>query len=147
MQKLSDQGFSVSIPDESDLYTWDASFHGFEKGTPLARDLSQATWAGGQIILRLAFPSQYPNAPPYVRVIRPRFAFRTGHVTIGGSICTEMLTSQGWSSTMTVESVLVGIRANMLVGGARLDLRIKQDYSEMEAREAFDRMVKQHGWY
>lgn len=139
------QGFSVSVPDESDLYTWDAQFFGFDKGSPLAKDLAKVP--GGKIELRLSFPSQYPSAPPYVRVIRPRFQFRTGHVTIGGSICTEMLTSVGWSSTMTVESVLVGIRANMLVGGARLDLRIKQDYSEAEAQEAFNRMVREHGWY
>lgn len=82
---------------------------------------------GKRILLRLSFPSTYPAAPPYVRVIRPRFAFRTGHVTIGGSICTEMLTSAGWSSTMTVESVLVGIRANMIIGGARLDLAKRYD--------------------
>jgi hypothetical protein len=48
---------------------------------------------------------------------------------------------------MTVESVLLAIRANMLVGGARLDLRNKADYSEAEAREAFNRMVRDHGWY
>ena len=78
-----------------------------------------------------------------------------GSIFIGFLVCAaaiiefkaEMLTSVGWSSTMTVESVLVGIRANMLVGGARLDLRIKQDYSEAEAQEAFNRMVREHGWY
>ena len=60
---------------------------------------------------------------------------------------TEMLTSHGWSSAMTIESVLLAIRANMLVGGARLELRNQQDYSEAEAREAFNRMVREHGWY
>ena len=102
---------------------------------------------GKRILLRIAFPSTYPTAPPYVRVIRPRFQFRTGHVTIGGSICTEMLTSHGWSSTMTIESVLLSIRTNMLVGGARLDLSKRHDYSEAEAREAFNRMVQQHNWF
>ena len=58
-----------------------------------------------------------------------------------------MLTSHGWSSAMTIESVLLAIRANMLVGGARLELRNQQDYSEAEAREAFNRMVREHGWY
>ena len=144
--KAPDQGFSVSLPDESDLYTWDAAFYGFDRGSPLEADLRRAH-TGGRIELRISFPSQYPSAPPYVRVLRPRFAFRTGHVTIGGSICTEMLTSVGWSSTMTVESVLVGIRANMLVGGARLDLSNKRDYSEAEAQEAFHRMVREHGWH
>ena len=102
---------------------------------------------GGRIDLRIAFPSSYPSAPPYIRVLRPRFVYRTGHVTIGGSICTEMLTSVGWSSTMTVESVLLGIRANMLVGGARIDTSNRRDYSEAEAREAFNRMKRDHGWH
>ena len=37
------------------------------------------------IMLRLYFQSSYPASPPYVRVIRPRFQFRTGHITIGTS--------------------------------------------------------------
>ena len=138
-------GFSVELPDGDNLYTWDAHFFDFEKGTALAKDLQKVP--NQRIDLRIAFPSSYPNAPPYVRVLRPRFAYRTGHVTIGGSICTEMLTSTGWSSTMTVESVLLGIRANMLVGGARLEPRDKRDYSEAEAREAFNRMKRDHGWH
>jgi len=139
------QGIAVKVPDESDAYHWHAEFFNFEKDTPLANDLKRVP--GGRIILSVRFPSAYPSLPPYIRVIRPRFAFRTGHVTIGGSICTEMLTNQGWTPTMTMESVLLGIRTNMLVGGARLDLRMTADYSEHEARMAFDRMVREHGWY
>ena len=139
------QGFDVSIPDESDVYTWQAEFFNFDKGSALDKDLKKVP--GKRIVLSVAFSSSYPATPPYVRVIRPRFAFRTGHVTIGGSICTEMLTSQGWLPSMTMESVLLGIRTNMLVGGARLDPHNKHDYSEMEAKVAFDRMVREHGWY
>jgi len=138
-------GFSVELPDEHNLYTWEAHFFEFEAGTPLARDLARVP--SRRIDLRIAFPSSYPSAPPYIRVLRPRFQMRTGHVTIGGSICTEMLTSAGWSSAMTIESVLLAIRANMLSGGARLELRNRMDYSEAEAREAFNRMVREHGWY
>ena len=141
------QGFSVDLPDPDNLYTWDAHFFGFEKGSALAQDLKKSRHTNGRIELRIAFPSSYPAAPPYIRVIRPRFAFRTGHVTLGGSICTEILTTQGWASTMTVESALISIRTNMLVGGARLDLADKRDYHEAEAREAFDRMMRTHGWY
>ena len=94
-------------------------FFGFERSTPLGKDLAKVP--GKRIVLQVSFSSDYPTQPPYVRVIRPRFAFRTGHVTIGGSICTEMLTNQGWSPTMTMESVLQSIRVNMLEGGARLD--------------------------
>jgi ubiquitin-protein ligase len=143
--EAASQGIAVSVPDEADAYHWQAEFFDFEKGSPLAKDLSRVP--GGRIVLSVRFSSAFPSAPPYVRVIRPRFAFRTGHVTIGGSICTEMLTNQGWTPTMTMESVLLGVRTNMLIGGARLDLRITADYSEQEARMAFDRMVREHGWF
>ena len=56
-----------------------------------------------------------------------------------------------WSSTMTMESVLLSIRQNMVEGGARIASRGDQaysteDYSEAEAKDAFDRMMRQHGW-
>ena len=35
----------------------------------------------------------------------------------------------------------------MLVGGARLDPTNRHDYSEMGAKVAYDRMVREHGWY
>ena len=149
IQKAEPAGFEVSVPDESYAFLWEVDFFDFEKGTPLAKDLQKVR--GGRITLHVAFPADFPSRPPYVRVIRPRFAFRTGHVTIGGSICTEMLTSAGWSSTMTMESVLLSIRQNMVEGGARIASRGDQaysteDYSEAEAKDAFDRMMRQHGW-
>ena len=100
---------------------------------------------------------------------------------------------------MTMESVLLAIRTNMLIGGARIDLRYRAraafpracvramavsqcplstpsacarhtplrfaahptltslpsptragngpEYSEAEAREAFNRMMREHGWF
>lgn len=47
----------------------------------------------------------------------------------------------------TIEAVIVSIRAQFLEGGARLDLSNKRDYTEAEAKEAFDRMVQTHGWH
>ena len=55
------------------------------------------------------FPENYPHEPPFIRVVFPRFAFRTGHVTIGGSICMEALTPSGWSSARSLESYFVEI--------------------------------------
>ena len=46
----------------------------------------------------------------------------------------------------TVEAVLVSIRANLIEGGARIDLSNRTDYTEAEAREAFERMRATHGW-
>src|SRR5687767_6136649 len=115
----------------------------------------------------MIFPPNFPFGPPFIRVIRPRFMFRTGHVTIGGSICTEMLTNkvniasvlrvsvlkqsadaQGWSPANTIEATLVSVRTNLITANppAALDLSNRLDYTEAEARDAFNRMVAQHGW-
>jgi ubiquitin-conjugating enzyme E2 Q len=122
------QGYSVT-PVRDNLYLWELKFFNFDPKDPIA------------------FPATYPLNPPFVRVIRPRFQFRTGHVTIGGSICTELLTNSGWTAANTIEAVIVSIRAQFLEGGARLDLSNTRDYSENEAKEAFDRMVQVHGWH
>jgi hypothetical protein len=117
-------------------------------------------------MLEFWFPFDYPNNPPFVRVVRPRFAFRTGHVTVGGSICMEVLTSSGWLPTNDVETVIIQIRAEMNGGGAKLDQvhdyiivfcfvlpcadAIRQDnhtdYDEGEAFAAFDRVASDHKW-
>jgi ubiquitin-protein ligase len=137
------QGYSVA-PVRDNMYHWEVKFFNFENTEPIAQDLAKTKHK--YILLHVTFPPTYPFNPPFIRVIRPRFAFRTGHVTIGGSICTELLTNSGWTPANTVESALVSIRANLILGGARLDLHNKNDYTEAEAREAFERMRQQHGW-
>jgi ubiquitin-conjugating enzyme E2 Q len=81
-----------------------------------------------------------------VRVVRPRFAFHTGHVTVGGSLCNELLTRKGWSPENTIEAVLMTVRSSFMAGGARLDRSNRADYTMQEAKVAYDRLVAQHGW-
>ncbi len=49
-------------------------------------------------------------------MLSPRFALRSGHVTIGGSICMDLLTMSGWSPVNSIESVLIQIRTEMVTG-------------------------------
>jgi len=137
------QGCSV-VPIKDNLYHWEVRFFDFDSKELLAQDIAKTK--NKCILLHMTFPKTYPMNPPFIRVINPRFVYRTGHVTVGGSICTEMLTNSGWSPANSVESVLVSIRTNLITGGARLDMANKTDYSESEAKIAFDRMVAQHGW-
>ena len=46
---------------------------------------------------------------------------------------------------MTVESVLISVRSNMVVGGGRIDLANKSDYTSREAKVAFERMMVRVG--
>jgi len=132
-------------PLNDNLYKWELKLFNFDKTDPIAQDM--AKFKVKSILLHVIFPENYPFSPPYIRVIKPRFQYRTGHVTIGGSICMEMLTNKGWSPANTVEAIIVSIRAQLIEGGARLDPTNKHDYTEQEAKEAFDRMVRDHGWH
>ena len=137
-------GFSVDLVDD-DLYLWEVRLFGFDpKDEQIARDM--AARGIKDIVLRIRFPEDYPLSPPFCRVLRPHFEFHTGHVTLGGSICMELLTRKGWSPENSIEAVIMSIRSNFLEGGARLAANQYGDYSEAEAREAIDRLVRQHGW-
>jgi ubiquitin-conjugating enzyme E2 Q len=94
----------------------------------------------------------------------------TGHVTIGGSICMELLTRSAWSAANDVErfgvesvngkralrpnlefqfySILVQIQAEIASDpNAALDLSApNRVYDEHEARAAFERMCAKYGW-
>lgn len=46
--------------------------------------------------------------------------FAGGYVLVGGAICMELLTKQGWSSAYTVEAVIMQIAATLVKGKARI---------------------------
>ena len=60
--------------------------------------------------MEITFPSDYPTRPFFLRCVSPRFCWYTGHVTAGGAICIEALTTEGtpgsWQPDICVESVL-----------------------------------------
>ena len=86
----------LSLAGGDDVFRWRILMGGWEHLSPdLHDDLCAFAAATGQppaIELEFAFsPEHFPFAAPFVRVVRPMFAFRTGHITIGGSICTLVL--------------------------------------------------------
>ena len=102
--------------------------------------------------LEINFPDDFPLSVPSVRVVRPRFKWRTGHVTIGGSFCTELLTNQGWRE-MTVDALLRAIVVMLHDGEAKIQLAPDEhcscpfrDYSRQEADSAYERAKAVHGW-
>lgn len=102
--------------------------------------------------LEIIFPDEFPSFVPSVRVVRPRFKWRTGHVTIGGSFCTELLTNQGWRE-MTVDALLRTIVVMLHDGDAQIQLVPDAhcscplvDYSREEAAFADQRAKAVHGW-
>ena len=99
-----------------------------------------------EVILEFRFNENYPVQPPFVRILSPRFIYRTGHITLGGSICMELLTNQGWDITTSVSTVITYVKSAILEGEGQIDPASKNGYTLEEAQEAFNRMLKSHGW-
>jgi len=131
-------------PMGDNIAQWEIKLFGFPTDEPIYKDMK--SMGIDSITLHVVFPPDYPFAPPFLRVIRPRFAFRTGHVTIGGAICTHVLTNDGWVATYRLPQILVDVRAMMISGNGRLDTGNRSDYSEHEALDALRRLLATHGW-
>ncbi|XP_019638387.1 PREDICTED: ubiquitin-conjugating enzyme E2Q-like protein CG4502 [Branchiostoma belcheri] len=151
MKKTKGKFGVEGVPRGDNLFLWDVKLTNIDPNCPLGKDLQQYAKQHQEepvIKMEMKFPPDYPMAPPFVRVLKPRFKFLTGHVTIGGSICMEMLTRSGWRPTNDIESILVQIRAEILSdNNARLDNKNPNwEYTESEAKTAFHRMVNRYGW-
>jgi ubiquitin-conjugating enzyme E2 Q len=101
------------------------------------------------IKMEITFPQDYPMSPPFMRVISPKFKYRTGRITIGGSICTELLTSSGWVPTYSIGQTLIQIQSEMIDGKPQIEpynCGSSNEYSLSEAQEAFTRKAREMGW-
>ncbi|MCJ1391300.1 hypothetical protein MMC18_004163 [Xylographa bjoerkii] len=135
----------------SNMYQWIVELHSFEADLPLTADMKAKGVTS--IVLELRFGQDFPFSPPFVRVIRPRFLpFMLGgggHVTGGGALCMQLLTSSGWNVACNIESVLLQIRLAMTSldpKPARLEAGPVRDYGVGEAVEAFKRACRAHNW-
>jgi ubiquitin-conjugating enzyme E2 Q len=139
-----DIGYSVELVDDN-LYHWQIRLTDFPDDCNLYKELKKHP-RHKVVHLEVLFPQQYPFEPPFIRVLQPRFKYLTGHITIGGSICMQVLTKSGWVPSYSLENLLMQIKAEMVEGNARLDLTNLRPYSEYEAREAFKRVSARYGW-
>lgn len=140
----------TATPSGGNLALWEVKLFGFDKGTPLQQDMARLAALTGEeeVTMHMKFPAAYPNKPPFIRVVRPRFMMRTGRVTVGGSICTELLVQEGWQPVYDIESIIESLRQQITdpEAGARVDLSTTAPYTEEEAVAAFNRVARDHGW-
>lgn len=154
-----DHGIKIDIDDQQ-MYTWKVYFTRFSSDTLLFQDMKK--YGISQITLETEFKEDYPFSPPFVRVLCPRFERWTGHVTYGGSLCTEFLTltdtPYSWKPILSITTVFLMIKELLSLDG-RLDaefykntkniqktLENKSTYSKNEASEAFQIALRKHGW-
>ena len=148
--ECKEYGIRVELTEAESLYKWYCYLSNFpdDKDCNLKKDLAKykKTYGIDEIKMLCVFPSDYPFSPPFIRVLTPRFQFMTGRVTIGGSICFELLTPSGWMASYDMEAVLIQVRQEIIDGNPKLDFANTAEYSEYEAKAAFDRMVAKYGW-
>ncbi|KAK9837003.1 hypothetical protein WJX81_006058 [Elliptochloris bilobata] len=188
-QHLSRQMLLGALPQVSELemvgdnvFRWRFCLSDFDGSTPGGRDLNadlailQRRHGRRKILMEVIFPDTYPRRPFALRIVRPRMAWYTGHVTAGGTVCLEALSQSGsrgaWQQSYDVEAILQQVISNMttcervrirtptgpggMSGPLRLDLDGKwsglspmAEYSEAEARAALGRTEATHlriGW-
>jgi hypothetical protein len=111
-------------------------------GVVLAHSLFHNPGSVDHILLEILFPPRYPVDPPFVRVVYPRFAFHTGHVTWGGSLCLETLvntgTAGGYHASYTMETLMCMILFNMTSDTA--GTAIQQGRVDFVREREFDRL-------
>jgi ubiquitin-conjugating enzyme E2 Q len=140
-------GFSCE-PIGNDIFNWGVKVFGFDKGSEMHKDLQRYKVQTGRdwVDMLVTFHPDYPNYPPFVRVVQPRFMFHTGRVTVGGSLCTDILTMESWNPMYDIVGLMVNIFSEIMNGGPRIDFSNPRPYSLQEAREAFERVASQHHW-
>ena len=133
----------LSLIDQNDQYTWKVMLIDFDKDSKIVKELKRTNNEGVELEIRI--PKKYPFEPPFVRVVRPVFIHRTGHITIGGSLCVDILTALAWSPVLTIPDLMLQIKT--LIVDAEIDSKTpKTHYTYEEAKGAFVRVARDHGW-
>ncbi|XP_045501081.1 ubiquitin-conjugating enzyme E2 Q2 [Colias croceus] len=146
--------YSIELVNDS-LYEWNIRLRSVDPDSPLHNDLLVLKEKEGKdsILLNIMFKETYPFEPPFVRVVYPIIS--GGYVLVGGAICMELLTKQGWSSAYTVEAVIMQIAATLVKGKARIQFGAtkvvsQSQYSLARAQQSFKCLVQIHeknGWF
>ena len=90
--------FNISMVDE-DVSKWKvfmSSLCFLDDYSELFKQLEKYEHLSGQpagVTFEISFPMEFPSEPPFVRVVSPRFCYRTGHITLGGSVCSALSVS------------------------------------------------------
>ncbi|KAL1492075.1 hypothetical protein ABEB36_012570 [Hypothenemus hampei] len=153
-ESFKNKMYQIELVNDS-LYEWNVRLMSVDPDSPLSHDLQMLKEKEGKdcILLNMLFKDTYPFEPPFVRVVHPIIS--GGYVLVGGAICMELLTKQGWSSAYTVEAVIMQISATLVKGKARIQFGPSKvcsqgQYSLARAQQSFKSLVQIHeknGWF
>ena len=144
-----------------DLFHWEVivDTHKLNPNTEFYKDSMELKV--NEIIFRIIFPPDYPLNAPFVYVRMPRFVQHTGHVTIGGSLCLDLLT-ENWSPSIKIETLIDSMLDEMMTevkpetedktkniilpNIPRINREDRRPYSLEESIWAFKNTIIKYGW-
>ncbi|TCD64374.1 hypothetical protein EIP91_004205 [Steccherinum ochraceum] len=142
------------MPEEfigDNLFQWIVELHSFEETLPVANDMKARKV--NSLVFEIRFPPGFPHAPPFFRILKPRFLPFShgggGHVTAGGSMCMDLLTADGWLPSYSIPAVLLQIKlaiSNLDPRPGRLSSDWDKPYTIQESVVGFQRAAAFHGW-
>ena len=140
-------GFTA-VPINFNIFHWQIKIFKFDEKSEMYKDLQEykKLTKRDYVEMEFLFPPNYPYIPPFVRVVQPRFAFHSGHITVGGSICTDVLTMESWSPLYETETLMYNILSEIQNGEPRIDFNNLLPYSLSEAEDNYVRVAGEHGW-
>lgn len=131
------------LHDTETLTSWQIDIINIDNESLLYKDMQNINIHS--ITIEIKF-DLYPINPPFVRIIKPVFKRMTGHVTLGGSICYELLTNQGWSPAFSIESLIISIKSIISIDGRLENNQSNSQYNINNALLSFNNVKKAHGW-
>ncbi|KAF8523448.1 hypothetical protein BU17DRAFT_43697 [Hysterangium stoloniferum] len=136
---------------DDNLFRWMIELHSFDPALPIAKDMVSKKVPS--LLFEVRFPGTFPIQPPFFRIVKPRFLPFSqgggGHITAGGSICMDLLVSDGWLPSYSISAILLQIKlaiSNLDPRPARLANNWDVPYTSVEALKGFRRAAGTHGW-
>ena len=95
--------------------------------------------------MEVTIKKTYPFDAPFVRVVKPRFMGYKGYITTGGSLCTDVLTTAGWSPCLNIISLMIQLK--ILIKDAKIDdEKFNKEYTLKEALHHYKHTTGFHHW-
>ena len=98
LRKNKIEGITAEPIDENDLTVWKGRVEG-AKGTP---------FEGGYFHFKINIPENYPFEPPEVKMITKVYHPNINYES--GNICVNILKKDNWTSTNSIQSVLLSLQ-------------------------------------
>ncbi len=143
IKKNEENNKDFILHDTETLTSWQIDIINIDNESLLFKDMQNINI--NSITIEIKF-DLYPINPPFVRIIKPVFKRMTGHVTLGGSICYELLTNQGWSPAFSIESLIISIKSIISIDGRLETNQSNSHYTINNALSSFNNVKKAHGW-